>query len=222
MTFKRGELRYGEAISDSLARRFGNYLVSTEYFDSDRAVTVKLDEDDDSKKYVVSLVMDLSQWDNDLESDVKLMALQFSEDLFDHANVEVQCCDSLMHVIRTFTYQSPGRKITIGKARLLYDASISDSLALAFRHALDSVDWFEGGKEKIMFVRCTNGRYEVHFVQQSADLDEATIQGMQFVMREWSREVFHNAPMAILFSDYLLHPFQRIDERTSVRSSASL
>jgi preprotein translocase subunit SecF len=98
LEFNGGELYYTENITETEAKKFGEYLVKEEIFDGQEK-SVQLDKSGSTYQFRMVVKPEL-QNDESYAGKVKVFGSQLSADFFNDAPLEVHLCDDSLKTVR--------------------------------------------------------------------------------------------------------------------------
>lgn len=98
LEFNGGELYYTKNITETEAKKFGEYLVKEEFFDG-QEISVQLDKSGSTYQFRMVVKPELQNDESSAEQ-VKLFGSQMSADFFKGAPLEVHLCDDTLKTVR--------------------------------------------------------------------------------------------------------------------------
>jgi preprotein translocase subunit SecF len=98
LDFNGGELYYTDNVTEADAKKLGEYLVKTGFFDG-RKITVQLDKSGTTYQFRMVVVKE-KQNDDATMILMKSFAGEISEDVFNDAPTELHICDDQLKTLR--------------------------------------------------------------------------------------------------------------------------
>ncbi len=98
LDFNGGELYYTDNVTESDAKKLGDYLVKSGFFDG-KKITVQLDKSGSTYQFRM-VVMKEKQNDDATMILMKTFAGEISEEVFSNAPTELHVCDDQLKTIR--------------------------------------------------------------------------------------------------------------------------
>ena len=98
LDFNNGELYYTDNVTESDAKKLGEYLVKSGFFDG-KKLTVQLDKSGSTYQFRMVVVKEKQNDEATIEL-MKSFAGEISEDVFNDAPTELHICDDQLKTIR--------------------------------------------------------------------------------------------------------------------------
>ena len=98
LDFNNGELYYTDNVTETDAKKLGDYLVKEGFFNG-KKITVQLDKSGSTYQFRM-VVMPEKQNDEPTLLLMKAFAGQISEDVFDNAPTELHICDDQLKTVK--------------------------------------------------------------------------------------------------------------------------
>ena len=106
LEFKKGELYYTDQVDEAEARKLGEHMVESGYFNDEKEVSVQLDKRDDT--YIVRMVVvdDYERVIKNHKFVFRMLATNISIKVFDGKPVEIHLTDDVLETYEVISYDA--------------------------------------------------------------------------------------------------------------------
>ena len=201
LEFNKGEIYYKSPITDSEAKKLGEYLIEKGFFDGNPK-SLQLVKQDEKYKIRFVIKEEMRERKNILNSLEQISALTSSA-VFDDSPVEVDICDNRFNTVSEIKGIKYGKSLEFGKDVIFYDESISKEHADNLGNYLISIGTFMDLGIMIRLEK-TDSVYLIHLpVQENMDEDPSYIEAVKIVAKAISEEIFSETQVDVHLCDDL-------------------
>ena len=216
--YKGGELYYTDKVSETEAKKLGDYLVAENFFDpaSPTVISVQLNKEGDTFQFRMVVKEGLEKDENNLKT-FKVVMGELSEKVFAGGKVEIHLCDKTLKTLKAIPFEPTKEtslvrctKLSFNGGDLYYTKSVSAEEANALGKLLTE-DGFYDGSPKTVQLHKVNNNYQFRMVIKEEYLnDKEYVERVKLYSTLISIRIFNGAPVDFHFCDEFLNTLKEI------------
>jgi hypothetical protein len=171
LTLKQGELLYAKPVTPVEARGVGEYLVKSQYFSDDKAVSVRLDRKEG--RYRLQFVFNATYADAVLVLvQLGVMGSEISRDVLGGKPIDVLLSDNQWKPIKAVPASA---KLTFGMGELYYTDPVTAEVARRVGEKLRELEYFGNDRGASAHLGREQQTYQLRFVVDRSRVDRPDI-----------------------------------------------